>query len=110
MRQKIFMHRIGLPIAFASLALLLLVISTQAQSETQPVTIHTACSGNCVADSNFIHSEMSDSSARETYHRWYSTYYNLTDCSQSAWQTDILFLLDVIGDAVGSPGGTTMQC
>ena len=104
------MHRIGLPIAFASLALLLLVISTQAQSETQPVTIHTACSGNCVADSNFIHSEMSDSSARETYHRWYSTYYNLTDCSQSAWQTDILFLLDVIGDAVGSPGGTTMQC
>ena len=110
MRQKPVYFKFGIPVVISCLALFTLVISAIAQSNTNPATIHTACSGNCVADTNFLHSAMSDSAARESYHGWFSSYYELAECSQSAWQTDILFLMDVVGEAIGSPGGSTMQC
>ena len=53
---------------------------------------------------------MGDTSAKESFHRWFDTAYRLTGCSDSALQTDISFLIDIVGDAVGAPGGTTMQC
>lgn len=110
MRLKSIFTRFAIPAVFSCLAIISIVISAEAQSDTNPATIHSVCSGNCVADTNFLHSGMSDSSARGSYHGWYSSYYDLAECSQSAWQTDILFLMDVVGDAIGSPGGATMQC
>ncbi len=110
MHPKFIFYRFGIPIIITCLVFFSIVISTAAQSEPNPVTIHTACSGNCVADTNFLHSGMGDSAARGSYHGWFSSYYILAECSQSAWQTDILFLMDVVGDAIGSPGGSTMQC
>lgn len=110
MRSKFLFHRIGLPIAFTSLVLVLIIISASAQSDTQPVTIHTACSGNCVADLNFLHSSMGDTSAKESFHHWFDTAYRLTDCGENALKTDVLFLIDVFADSVGAPGGNTMQC
>lgn len=101
--------------AFVVGSLILLILtsksSTTAQDQTQqPRTVHNACAGNCVADVIFLHSGMGDTSARNAYHGWFNSYYDLTGCDDPAWRTDIEFLLEIIGDAVGAPGAPTMQC
>ncbi|MCX8025974.1 MAG: hypothetical protein N3A60_12300, partial [Thermanaerothrix sp.] len=78
-------------------------------AQTQARVSHNACVGNCVVDIYFLHSEMGDRAAKEVYHRWYDTYYNLTSC-KADWQSQFSFLLDVIGDIVGAPGAPTLQC
>ena len=84
--------------------------STTAQNGTEPRTTHNACAGNCVADTIFLHSGMGDTQARNAYHAWFGSYYELTGCGDPAWKTDILFLIDSVGDTVGAPGAPTMQC
>ncbi len=95
---------------FLLLVILLARGSITAQGEAQPRTVHNACAGNCVADTIFLHSGMGDTQARNAYHGWFNSYYDLTGCGDSAWKTDILFLIDIVGDAVGAPGAPTMQC
>lgn len=97
-------------LVFMSLVILLNSRSVPAQGGTEPRTIHNACVGNCVAEVNFLHSGMGDTQARYAYNAWFDTYYTLTGCEDPAWKTDLLFLLDIIGDAVGAPGAPTMQC
>jgi len=100
--------------AFILVALNLLLLLTNrsvpAQGEPQPRTVHNACAGNCVADVIFLHSGMGDTQARYAYNAWFDTYYELTGCGDPAWKTDLLFLLDIVGNAVGAPGAPTMQC
>ncbi|WP_322506656.1 carboxypeptidase-like regulatory domain-containing protein [Anaerolinea sp.] len=93
----------------AGMAVLFLIQQITVQAQTQPKVSHNACVGNCVVDVFFLHSEQSDSVAEEVYHRWYDTYYTLTDCDNS-WGSRFSFLLDVIGEIVGAPGAPTLQC
>ncbi len=109
------MHRHQLPrtaliLVILCLFLLLTDRSVPAQGEPQPRTIHNACAGNCVADVVFLHAGMGDTQARYAYNAWFDSYYALTGCGDPAWKTDLLFLLDIIGDAVGAPGAPTLQC
>lgn len=78
-------------------------------AQTQARVSHEACVGNCVVDVYFLHSEMGDRAAKEFYHRWFDTYYNLTSCDAD-WESQFSFLLDVISDIVGAPGAPTLQC
>jgi hypothetical protein len=89
---------------------MLVTLAALAQSETQPRLFHNACSGDCVADVNFIHSSMGDNMAKNAYHGWFNSYYTLTGCGDPAWQTDLSFLLDIVGELVDAPGAPTMQC
>lgn len=84
-------------------------ISAFGQSTSQPKTIHSYCVGNCVVDMYFLHSAMGDSAAKNFYHNWFNTYYDLTECNAD-WKSEFSFLLDVIGDIVGAPGAPTLQC
>lgn len=93
----------------AGLTVLFLFQQIAVRAQTQPKVSHNACIGNCVVDVFFLHSEQSDSVAEEVYHRWYDTYYKLTDCDNS-WKSQFSFLLDVISDIVGAPGAPTLQC
>ncbi|MEJ5201730.1 MAG: carboxypeptidase-like regulatory domain-containing protein [Anaerolineales bacterium] len=91
------------------IAISLIIQQISAYAQTQPKVSHNSCVGNCVADSFFLRSAKSDSIARAEYHRWYDTYYTLTDCNDS-WKSKFSFLLDVIGEIVGAPGAPTLQC
>ncbi|MCZ7544285.1 MAG: hypothetical protein M5R40_12460 [Anaerolineae bacterium] len=100
------------PVLTSLLFLILLPsASTSAQAQAgQPHTVHNACAANCVADVTILHSGMGDTQARYAFDGWFGSYYDLAGCDDPAWKTDILFLIDIIGDAVGAPGAPTMQC
>jgi hypothetical protein len=110
MNSRFVFAKFGLILSAATLLIFFVTAISYAQSETEPRTIHTACSGDCVADQIFIHSGMSDHMAKNGYHAWFDSYYTLTGCGEEAWKTDLSFLFDIISDAVGAPGGNTMQC
>jgi len=110
MKSKFPFAKLGLILIIAFTSLIFTSITSSAQTDTEPRTIHTACSGNCVADQIFLHSGMGDTMAKNAFHAWFDSYYTLTGCGDSAWKTDLAFLFDVFADAVGAPGGNTMQC
>ncbi len=95
-------------LAFGFLALI--VVAIQGQSSIDSRTVHNACSSDCVADVIFLHSQMGNRAAENSYHAWFNTYYELTGCGDSSWKTDIEFLIDLVGEFVEAPGATTMQC
>ncbi len=85
--------------------------TASAQSDNaQPVYVHNACAGDCVADTVFIHSAQGDTMAENSYNAWMNTYWELTGCDDSLAQTSIFFLLDFAAEVVEAPGATTMQC
>ena len=90
--------------------LALVVVAIRGQSSIETRTVHNACSGDCVADVIFLHSQMGNQAAENSYHAWFDTYYELTGCGDSSWKTDIEFLIDLVGEFVEAPGATTMQC
>lgn len=108
--QRLRVSRAAVVLGSLLLLLLLTHVSILAQGEPQPRTVHNACAGSCVADVIFLHAGMGDTQARNMYHAWFGSYYELTGCGDPAWKTDIAFLLDIVGDAVGAPGAPTMQC
>lgn len=110
MGQKTGFLRMALALAALGIIFLFPTVIAPAQQDAQPRTIHNACLGNCVADVNFLHAGMGDGMAKNAYHGWFDSYYTLAGCGDPAWKTDLLFLLDVIGDSVGAPGAPTLQC
>jgi len=91
------------------LAILFCAFHLSAFGQSQPRLSHPDCVGDCVVDVYFLHSEMGDTAAKNFYHNWFNTYYDLTECNTS-WKSEFSFLLDVISDIVGAPGAPTLQC
>ena len=110
MQQRNPVAKVFCALAVAAVAILITSSTTPAQSDAQPRTIHDACTGNCVVDTYFLHSGMGDTMAKNTYHSWYDTYYDLTSCNDTRWKNEFSFLVDVVSDIVGAPGAPTMQC
>jgi hypothetical protein len=96
----------GLALGF----LAFMVVAIRGQSNIETRTVHNACSGDCVADVIFLHSQMGNQAAENFYHAWYDTYYEKTGCGDSSWRTDIEFLIEVVAEIVEAPGAPTMHC
>jgi len=88
----------------------LLSFIVPAQSYTEPRLSHNICVAHCVIDTTILRSNKGDTQAKNEYHGWYDTYFEGTGCNQSSWRTMFEYLLSVIGEIVGSPGGATLQC
>ena len=110
MRHKSSISPVVYAVAIALGFLVFMVTAIRGQSNIETRSVHNACSGDCVADVIFLHSQMGNRAAENSYHAWFNTYYELTGCGDSSWRTDIEFLIDLVGEFVEAPGGTTMQC
>ena len=110
MRHLVSNRPVLYSVALALGFLVFMVAAIRSQSSIETRAVHNACSGNCVADVIFLHSQMGNRAAENSYHAWFNTYYELTGCGDLSWQTDIEFLIDLVGEFVEAPGGTTMQC
>ncbi len=107
--KKVFLRIVTISLSVLFLCLLL-TSETPAQSTSEPKVSHKACVTHCVMDQTVLRSSMGDTQARNAYHGWFDSYYELTGCSQSAFRNVLEFALDIIGDVVDAGGGTTMQC
>jgi hypothetical protein len=86
------------------------VIASAQSSNPQPILNHNACTGDCVADTVFLHSVQGDTMAENSYNSWMNTYWEDTGCDESQAQTSIHFLLEIAAEFVEAPYASVMQC
>lgn len=85
---------------------LMLTADVPGQSAYEPRLNHSACVYHCMMDQNFIHSEMGDTAAANSYYAFMQRFWETSGCDG----VDVFDILDVLVSVSGAPSGATMSC